>query len=48
MPTALEDDFHSAMVDIYRRAALEINYRPKVFLDMVTMQGGLALPFAHK
>ena len=30
------------MLDIYRRAARELNYRPKVFLDMVPMTGGVA------
>lgn len=44
MAGALEADFHEAMAMIYRRAAREINYRPKVFLDMITMQGGLAQP----
>lgn len=39
---SLAEDFNAAMLDIYRRAALELKYRPRVFLDMVTMTGGVA------
>ena len=38
----LENEFHEAMVNIYRLAAKECNYRAKAFLAMVTEMGGVA------
>lgn len=37
----LEDEFHSAMIEIYRLAVEECDYRPKAFLAMVVEKGGL-------
>ena len=41
MPTQLEEEFHSAMEDIYRRARGEAGYNATVFLRMVAEHGGL-------
>ena len=41
MPTQLEEEFHSAMGDIYRRAREEAGYNATVFLRMVAEHGGL-------
>ena len=41
MPTALEIQFHEAMLDIYRRAKAEAGYNATRFLTMVVNQGGL-------
>ena len=40
MPTRLEEEFHLAMEDIYRRAREEIGYNARVFLRMVIEHGG--------
>ncbi|HST52350.1 MAG TPA: hypothetical protein VLJ61_10110 [Pyrinomonadaceae bacterium] len=40
MPTELEQRFHSAMLDIYRRAKSEVGYNASRFLSMVSDQGG--------
>ena len=37
----LKDEFHRAMLNIYRAAA-ELGYRPTYFLRMVRQQGGVA------
>lgn len=37
----LEQQFHQAMLDIYRRAAAETGYKPTYFLQMVSELGGL-------
>ena len=39
---SLEDDFHEAMLNIYKLALKECNYRAKAFLGMVVEMGGLA------
>jgi hypothetical protein len=39
--TALAKSFEVAMFDIYRRASTEIGYRPTLFLEMLTREGGL-------
>lgn len=44
--TALAKSFEVAMFDIYRRASSEIGYRPTLFLEMLTRDGGL--PAAKK
>ena len=41
MPTELENEFHEAMVNIYRRANNEANYNARIFLQMVSERGGL-------
>ncbi len=41
MPTTTESRFHEAMLDIYRRAKAEANYKASVFLGMVVEDGGL-------
>ena len=41
MPTRLEEEFHSAMEDIYRRAREEAGYNATVFLKMLAEHGGL-------
>lgn len=41
MASTLERDFHNAMLEIYRRAASECNYRPTRFQHMVNERGGL-------
>ena len=41
MPSALEAEFHDAMLDIYRRAKSEAHYTATRFLGMVVEQGGL-------
>jgi hypothetical protein len=40
MPTELEKRFHSAMLDIYRRAKSDAGYNASRFLGMVSEQGG--------
>ena len=40
--TAAERRFHSAMVEIYRRAKADTGYVASRFLQMVSEQGGLA------
>ena len=37
----LEDEFHNEMIDIYKIAAMECQYRAKAFLSMVVELGGL-------
>jgi hypothetical protein len=37
----LEQLFQEAMFNIYRRAKSEANYKARIFLDMITMKGGL-------
>ena len=39
--TPLEQEFHNAMVDIYRRAKTECRYNASRFLQMVSEHGGL-------
>lgn len=41
MPTALEAEFHGAMLDIYRRAKSEADYNATRFIGMVSDRGGL-------
>ena len=41
IPTALESEFHLAMVDIYRRAKSEADYNATRFIGMVSDRGGL-------
>lgn len=41
MPDALENEFHEAMLDIYKRAKAEARYNAKLFLQMVVNHGGL-------
>ena len=41
MPTELENEFHSAMVNIYNMALREVNYNARRFLQMVSEHGGL-------
>jgi hypothetical protein len=41
MPTPLEDEFHVAMIDIYRRAKSEADYNAMRFIGMVSERGGL-------
>jgi len=36
-----DNEFHEAMLNIYRRALAECNYNAKVFLQMVEKMGGL-------
>jgi len=38
----LEDQFHQQMINIYRNALTQAHYKATKFLDMVTMQDGLA------
>ena len=42
MPTALEQQFHGAMLTIYRRAKSEANYTASIFFNMLEDRGGLA------
>ena len=42
MLNELEAQFHEKMVDIYRNALTEAGYKATKFLEMVTIQGGLA------
>jgi len=42
MADSLESQFHEQMINIYRNALTQANYNAKKFLEMVTMQGGLA------
>lgn len=37
----LEEEFHQAMLGIYRTAIVACNYRAKAFLSMVVEMGGL-------
>ena len=39
--STLEEEFHQAMIGIYKAAITECNYRPKAFLSMVVEMGGL-------
>ena len=39
--TPLEQEFHNAMVDIYRRAKTECRYNASRFLHMISEHGGL-------
>ena len=41
MAQGLEQEFHGAMLEIYRRAKAEANYNATVFLRMVSENGGL-------
>ena len=41
MASALETDFHEAMLDVYRRAKSEAGYPANRFLGMVSEHGGL-------
>jgi len=41
MSNSLEDEFHDAMVNIYKRA-LEAGYKATYFLQMVNKSGGVA------
>lgn len=40
MPTELEQQFHSAMLDIYQRTKSEVRYNATRFLSMVSEKGG--------
>ena len=42
MPDNLEQQFHEQMINIYRNALTQTRYKATGFLEMVTMQGGLA------
>ena len=39
--TSLEEKLHEAMINIYKSAVKECNYRAKAFLAMVVEMGGL-------
>lgn len=39
--STLKQEFHESMVDIYRKAATEIYYEPRIFLQMVESRGGV-------
>ena len=41
MPTALENQFHQAMIDIYLAAKRECNYNATYFIQMVDRLGGV-------
>ncbi len=41
MPSQLESEFHSAMLEIYRRAKSEADYNATRFLGMLAERGGL-------
>lgn len=41
MTDSLEVQFHEQMVNIYRNALTQTNYKATKFLEMVTMNGGL-------
>ena len=41
MPTKTASQFDEAMLDIYRRAKAEVNYKATIFLSMVVERGGL-------
>ncbi len=41
VPSALEQQFHQKMIEIYQRAVSECAYRPTRFLQMVTERGGV-------
>jgi hypothetical protein len=41
MPTPIENQFHEAMLNIYRRAKSEAKYNAQRFLQMVVDHGGL-------
>lgn len=50
MPSDLENRFHDAMVNIYKRAKTETGYNARVFLGMVVGSGRpvhRALPLAR-
>lgn len=38
---SLENEFHQAMLDIYKSAVKDCNYRAKAFLSMVVEMGGV-------
>jgi hypothetical protein len=42
MPESVETLFHEQMINIYRNALTQAHYKATKFLEMVTMQGGLA------
>lgn len=42
LPDDLKERFHEQMVNIYRNALMQAGYKAAKFLEMVTMQGGLA------
>jgi hypothetical protein len=42
MPTSLEQQFHGAMLTIYRRAKSEAHYTASIFFNMLEDRGGLA------
>ena len=42
MAESLETRFHEQMVNVYRHALTQAHYKATKFLEMVTMQGGLA------
>ena len=39
---SLEQRFHDAMLDVYRQAKKECNYKASAFFDMVVTMGGVA------
>jgi hypothetical protein len=39
---SVEDDFHEAMLELYRRAKKVLNYNATYLLNMVANEGGLA------
>lgn len=41
LPSKLENEFHDAMLDVYRRAKSEAGYTATRFLGMVSERGGL-------
>lgn len=41
MPNPLENEFHEAMLDIYRKAKSEAKYNAQRFLQMVVDHGGI-------
>ncbi len=41
MQNALEREFHNAMVNIYRQALADCQYKATYFLQMVTARGGV-------
>ncbi len=41
MPSALELQFHEAMLTVYKRAKSEAHYNARIFVGMVVDKGGL-------
>jgi hypothetical protein len=41
MPTELEKEFDTAMINIYKKAKEETGYNAKIFIQMVATDGGL-------